>query len=67
MRQEHYDQQYTLIWNSQDGLLIIARIGYERILGECIAPLVIGSFKYTSPFLIFMLKPQSGLVHTQAL
>ena len=31
------------------------------------APLAIGSLRYTSPLRILMLNPQSGLLHTQAL
>jgi hypothetical protein len=35
--------------------------------GACMAPLAMGSFRYTSPLRILMLKPQSGLEQTHAL
>ena len=54
------------VWKNLIGQVCTGRSIY-LIRGVCVAPLAIGSFKYTSPLRILMLKPHSGLLHTHAL
>ena len=58
-----FGAEFPVFLKVTDALLGLAYL----ILGVCMAPLVMGSLRYTSPFLILMLNPHSGLVHTHAL